>query len=912
VVAVNGESKITASHRSRTAIVYLRQSTMLQVREHTESTERQYALAELAVTLGWPAENVLVIDADLGVSGRFGTVRGGFHELVAKVCLAEAGAVFGLEVSRLARSEADIARLLELARLTDTLVIDADGVYDLADFNDRLLLGLKGSMSAAELHLLNGRLQGAKKQAAARGELRVPLPVGFVYDADDDQVVKDPDEQVQAAIGDVFAEFERTGSGYGTVAAFAGRLFPLRAYGGVWDGQLRWGRLTHGRVIAVLANPVYAGAYVYGRHRTVRRVRPDGTVKTTSPRVPREQWQVCLTGHHEGYITWAQHLDIEAKLAANRTHDGARPAREGQPLCQGIISCGSCGGRIGTRYQGTTSRAYYDCMSHRDSARTLGCRSIAAATVDDAVAALLMTTLTTEQVALALDAAEEVAGRHARAQRSAELAVERARFDADRAERSFAQVEPENRLVARTLEVRWEAKLAALAEAEANLVAQSATRPPLPGRAELEALAADLPRLWDGPATTAKDRKRLIRTLISDVTLLPGDQPHQVAVGVRWHTGAVDRITVGRKGPDRTPEQAAALIRELGPQLNDEKLLAELTAAGLRTGKGRPFDLKAVRWARHALKVRTPRTAALPDGQITVKAAAAILDVKPGAVYYWVEHHRLQAVKDAGGRWRIIWSPEIEADCRAKIAASGHLNPAGPGSRPLPDPAPDEITVHQAAAVLGIDDEHIYYWIRIGRLPAGKDDTGRWHIPWTARTEQQARDWLEHPDQFQPRGPGCRPAADATDTEISIQHAASKLGVLPAAVAYQVREGRVPARRTDHGRVLITWNNDTQAMLRQYLDRPNHPGPTGIGSHPLPDDLLDRGEISVHQAATRLGVQDPVVYYWIRTGQITARKADHGRVAIPWDDDVHDACRRLAAQTTRRLTTPTTQEEGAV
>ncbi|MDJ0467166.1 recombinase family protein, partial [Streptomyces sp. H27-C3] len=217
--------------------------TMLQVRDHTESTTRQYALVDLAAELGWTPENILVIDKDLGISGRFGTERGGFHDVVAKVCLAEAGAVFGLEVSRLARSSADIARLLELARLTDTLVVDSDAVYDLADFNDRLLLGLKGSMSEAETHLLNGRLQGAKLTAAARGDLRVPLPVGLEYD-EDGLVVLDADEEVRAAVGNVFAEFARTGSAYGTVAAFVGRTFPLRAYGGVWDGQLRWGKLT--------------------------------------------------------------------------------------------------------------------------------------------------------------------------------------------------------------------------------------------------------------------------------------------------------------------------------------------------------------------------------------------------------------------------------------------------------------------------------------------------------------------------------------------------------------------------------------------------------------------------------------------------------------------------------------------
>ena len=285
-------TKISRSHLDRVALVYVRQSSLAQVREHTESTARQYALAEQATALGWAPGSVQVIDADLGVSGRSTEGRDGFRYLVSRVCLGEVGAVFGLEVSRLARSTADLTRLLELARLTDTLLIDGDGVYDLTDFNDRLLLGLKGTMSEAELHLLAGRLHGAKKAAAARGELRCPLPVGYVRDADE-QIVIDPDEQVAAAVADVFAFFQRTGSAFGVVKAFTGRTFPLRAYGGVWAGQLRWGRLTHARVLGVLNNPCYAGAYVYGRYRSVRRVDPDGGIHSGIRLQSMNDWQVA-------------------------------------------------------------------------------------------------------------------------------------------------------------------------------------------------------------------------------------------------------------------------------------------------------------------------------------------------------------------------------------------------------------------------------------------------------------------------------------------------------------------------------------------------------------------------------------------------------------------------------------------
>lgn len=261
---MRGENKVGRQHQDRTALIYIRQSTMAQVREHTESTARQYALAEEAARLGWPASAIEVIDADLGVSGRSVEGRDGFKGLVARVCLGEIGAIFGLEVSRLARSSADLSRLLEYARLTDTLVIDSDGVYDLAEFNDRLLLGLKGTMSEAELHLLAGRLQGAKRAAAERRELRTPLPIGYVYD-EEGQVIKDPDEEVAVAIADVFAAFTATGSAYRVVACFGERRFPRRAYGGAWAGRLQFGRLTHSRVLGILANPVYAGAYVFGR-----------------------------------------------------------------------------------------------------------------------------------------------------------------------------------------------------------------------------------------------------------------------------------------------------------------------------------------------------------------------------------------------------------------------------------------------------------------------------------------------------------------------------------------------------------------------------------------------------------------------------------------------------------------------
>jgi hypothetical protein len=468
-------------------------------------------------------------------------------------------------------------------------------------------------MSQAELHIMAGRLQAAKRAAAERGELRAPLPVGLVYD--DGMVVTDPDAGVQAAVADIFACFLAAGSAYGVVAAFAGRKFPQRAYGGVWAGQLRWAPLAHHRVLQVLKNPAYAGAYVCGRCVTRKKIDVGGNVRTVTADLPRAQWPVLIKDHHPGYITWEEYLAIEARLAANHTGGGGRPVREGTALCQGIIICGGCGAPAAASYHGD-DRASYECHSHRDGKKTPGCRGIAARAVDDAVAGVLLAALTPEQVALALAAADEVTGRHHRASRAAELAVERARYEADRAERAFSAVEPENRLVARTLEARWEARLAALADAGQALAAAQDALPPLPDRASLEKLAAGLPALWHAPTTTARDRKRLLRTLIADVTLLPEADRAKARIGIRWHTGAADQIVIDRPRPTGvpapTPSPATELIRELGPTTSNTDLVTLLHQRGYLTGAGRPFDISAVQQVRHACQIPSPPPAAAP------------------------------------------------------------------------------------------------------------------------------------------------------------------------------------------------------------------------------------------------------------------------------------------------------------
>jgi DNA invertase Pin-like site-specific DNA recombinase len=669
---MNGASKIRSEHRERLAIIYVRQSTLAQVYGHTESTARQYALADEATRLGWEASRIVVIDADLGVSGRTASARAGFRELVGRVCVGEVGAILGLEVSRLARSSADLQRLLEFCSLSDTLIIDSDGTYDLTQFNDRLLLGLKGTMSEAELHLLAGRLHGAKRAAAERGALRFPLPVGYVYD-EAGATVLEPDEEIQAAVRDVFAAFAATGSAYGVVGVFAERRFPRRAYGGAWAGEIRWGRLTHGRVLSILANPAYAGAYVFGRYRARRMLTPEGMIRTRLIRLPLPEWAVLLRDHHPGYLSWETYLANREHVAAHCTHHGARPAREGGALCQGIVLCGACGRGMTTTYP--TGKPAYDCSRARaDHTKTPGCRSVLAAMVDAVVAQRLLQVVAPEEIALALAAADEVADRRARSRRALELRVERARYEAVRAERAFHHCDPENRLVARSLEQRWEAKLKELAEAERELAGDT-RKGLMPPREEIEALARDLPQLWAAPTTSAKDRKRLVRALIADVTLMSDPVGPRLRIGIRWRTGASEEVVASRwksaVQSRRTSADVVALIARLAPERTDAEIADVLNAEGRTTGAGRAFDVEAVRWLRFTHRIRSRPL--LAPGELTVEQVATHLGVTASAVYYWIEHGQLAARRTPAGRLCVPFSPEVDGTCRQRMASSCHL-----------------------------------------------------------------------------------------------------------------------------------------------------------------------------------------------------------------------------------------------
>lgn len=666
---MNGEHKIGQRHRNRLALVYPRQSTAVQVREHAESTMRQYSLADVAAGLGWDRSQVLVLDGDLGLSGRSTRLRGDFNEVVSKVCHGEAGLVLVLEASRLSRSSADFQRVLEFCQVTDTLIADADGVYDLRDFNDQLLLllGFKGTMAAVELHILAQRMQEAKRAAARRGELRLPLPIGYACDIDD-QVVMDPGQEVQAAVADVFRAFEATGSCCGVVRGFRDRRFPT--HGQSWSGEVTWMRLRQSQAQAILRNPAYAGAYVSGRVKSEQHIDAGGFIRTRSIEQPPDRWEVVIHDHHPGYISWETFQSSQRQLASNRTQGGARPPREGGALLQGVALSGHCGGGMSIYHSGAGT-AHYRCRSRLDQTCTPGCRSVSAALVDPLVERRLLETVTPEQIDLALAAAEELTQREARTLRAFELRAERARYEASRAERAFHLCEPENRLVARSLEHRWEAKLAAAAEAEAAVEAQKAQRPPLPPKAELATLAVDLQRLWNEPTTSPRDRKRVLRTLITDVTLTSDPAGDEIRVGIRWRAGACEEQTATRTRM-RTRQEAVDLIRHRKQEgLRDTDIAAELRALGLRTAHGNEFRTRDVRNVRHSIGLARPSP--LEPGELTVSQAAARLGVKPATVYYWLRADLLPHRKRPTGAICIPFSAHTEATLRARPAVSRHM-----------------------------------------------------------------------------------------------------------------------------------------------------------------------------------------------------------------------------------------------
>jgi DNA invertase Pin-like site-specific DNA recombinase len=635
--------KVTAEHLRRNAYLYVRQSTLRQVLTNTESTHRQYDLRGRAVALGWTSEQVIVIDTDQGQSGASATDRDGFQRLVAEVSMGRAGIVLGLEVSRLARNNADWHRLLEICALSGTLILDEDGLYDPCTFNDRLLLGLKGTMSEAELHLLKARLRGGILSKARRGELVQALPVGLVYNGAD-KVVLDPDTSVQQAVRHLFATFAATGSAHATVKAFnqQGLRFPRRLRAGDRKGELVWGPLHHCRVLQVLHNPRYAGAFFYGRHT----YQPGPGGKSTIRLLPRDQWTVLITDAHPGYITWAEfdtnHNRLAELAAAHGTDRRAGPPREGPALLQGLAICGVCGRRMTVRYhlRHGIQQPDYVCQYDGISTATPICQSIPGAAIDTAITTLLLDQLSPLAMETALAVADELAARADDADRFRAATMQRARYHADLARRRYLAVDPANRLVADSLEADWNAALRELSDATDDYEHAKTTGNTLTPeqRQRITALAADFPALWNNPATPMRERKRMVRLLVTDATLRKTDT---ITVHIRLKGGQNHSLTLPRPlSADqlrKTPPDVVSTIDELLNYHTDGEVANILNQRRILSGTGETFTQRMIAHIRDKYQLRDRKHRLRQRGLLTITEIADHLGVSPSTIKKW--HH---------------------------------------------------------------------------------------------------------------------------------------------------------------------------------------------------------------------------------------------------------------------------------
>ena len=650
-------AKVQARHLKRNAYLYVRQSTLRQVLENTESTKRQYALRERAMALGWRLDQVIVIDSDLGQSGASAVDREGFQQLVSEVGVGRAGIVMGLEVSRLARNSTDWHRLLEICALADTLILDEDGVYDPAHFNDRLLLGLKGTMSEAELHVLRARLRGGILNKARRGELEIRLPVGFDYDPAG-RVRLDPDVRVQESLRQFFRTFRRTGSATATVKAFRaeGLSFPHRIYRGPQTGELLWSELDHSRALWLLHHPRYTGAFCFGRTRV--RKRPDGSCQ--HQQLPAEEWIALIRDAHPGYITWdeyEQNLQILRDNAQGPAAGRDRgPPREGPALLQGLVICAKCGDRMTVRYhlQGARRVPDYVCQRHGVEHAEPLCQQIVGGELDAAIGRLLVEAVTPVTLKVALAVQKELESRSEESDRLRRQAVEQARYESDLARRRYMRCDPDNRLVADSLEAEWNQALRNQTAAQEHYDKQRESETGLDDqqRAAILALAKDFPRLWNDPHTADRERKRMARLLIADVTLL---KETEVRAQVRFHGGATHTLHLPLPKPAWLLRQTSAtVVAEIDRLLEDHtdgEIAALLNGQGLLSGEGKPFHRPMVRRLRIDYALRNRHARLLTRGLLTLHEMAQRLNICSDTLKRWRRAGLLKAHKydDRGG-----------------------------------------------------------------------------------------------------------------------------------------------------------------------------------------------------------------------------------------------------------------------
>lgn len=678
--------KIQSFHKQKMAFIYLRQSTMHQVMHNQESTNRQYALEQKALQYGWDQTRIRIMDGDLGQSGNSTSKREDFKLLVAEVSMDKVGAIFVLEASRLSRSSADWNRLLELCSLTRTLIIDQDGCYDPAQFNDQLLLGLKGTMSQAELHLIRARLYGAKLNKAKRGELRFPIPVGYIYD-DQGSIIFDQDAQVCHTIQLLFSVFKEKQTAYAVVQYFGSNniLFPKRAYGGRWKGRLIWDKLSHARVLTILKHPFYAGVYTFGRYKSVKKINQHGEIISTTKLQPMEQWPIMIKDHHPQYITYDQYQHNIQQLQDNRTNTPdqflAGPPREGATLLQGLLVCGICGRRITIRYKvNKVIIPTYECNGRKRQGLTgSSCFSFRANLIDPIIEQKVIQVLNPDNVAIALSALSEMEKRNDSLNRQWEMNIQRCQYQADIAQRRFEQVDPANRLVAASLEKSWNRELGKLALAKSEYEQQqikTETEFPPHKRAQIASLAKEIPTLWN-KTTNLKDKKRIVRLLINDITVAKTNQNKTIALNMRWQAGPVEQIQVEmppnaadkKRYPKATVEKVRSLTLQYG---DDKKTVAILNEQGILSATGKTFTRDMIQWIRFKHKMKMPVLKS--DDECTVDQVRTMFNVSRHMVYYWINNKYVSARKTPANTFLIKITPEnkiqllerIESSCKTK------------------------------------------------------------------------------------------------------------------------------------------------------------------------------------------------------------------------------------------------------
>lgn len=655
-------SKVTTTHLAKLAYVYVRQSSLGQVLHHGESTDMQYQLVERATQLGWPSDRIEVIDEDLGKSGASAEHRSGFQFLMSELGLGRVGLVLSLDASRLARNNSDWYRLIELCSMVGALIADGEQLYEPRLYHDRLILGLSGMMSEAELHNLRMRLQAGARHKAERGELQRHLPVGLERQRDG-TVILNPDEEVQARLRLIFTKFTELGSAR-AVRNYLLReqlRIPSRPVRGPAPHETVWHLPRNSTIRRILHNPAYAGAYVYGQRVVDATRQQPGRRSTGVVQVPIEAWAVCLQDVYPAYITWETYLANRARLQANRNdfgQGGQGVPREGKALLQGIALCGRCGRRMQLRYSGPQGEfPVYRCGLEAQDYGGTHCQEVRAPGVDQAVEALVLEALAPERIALALEALGQLELEMAALEQQWQLRLERARYEAQRAQRQYHAVEPDHRLVARTLESQWEAALRAVESAERDYETwrrENRGQITPQERQEILAIGEDLPQVWHAETTTNADRKHLLRLVVKEVIVDQKRLWGKVWFQINWQTGASSEHEIVRHAVsyhehadgERVQERIAQLHAQ---QQTDRQIAAVLNAEGYRTTYGQPFRAQNIGYLREKQGLPNIKESGLrpdrlrwDDGAYTIAGVVQAVGVNKTTVHTWLQQGRLQ------------------------------------------------------------------------------------------------------------------------------------------------------------------------------------------------------------------------------------------------------------------------------